>query len=424
MVSKNTKLSILGLGYVGLPLSVAFGKKYDVVGFDVDKERIFELSNGSDRTLEVTKEEIRSSTGLNFSSDEKSIKNSNVFIITVPTPVTDSKKPDLKPLRLASETVARCLKKNDLVIYESTVYPGATEEECIPILEKISGLKVNTDFGVGYSPERINPGDKTKKINQILKLTSGSNEKAAKQVDDLYRSVIDAGTYLVSSIKVAEAAKVIENTQRDVNIGLVNELAKLFFQLNIDTEEVLQAANTKWNFLNFKPGLVGGHCIGVDPHYLTYKAQEIGYYPEIILAGRRINDSMAGFVATNFIKKALNKGIELSGSKVLVMGISFKENCPDLRNTKVIDLIKDLREYGLLVDCYDPVVDPKQALQEYDLELKTELNSIKYDGIILAVAHDQFKKIDLQFLNRNSKTNRLVFDLKSILPSKISDFRL
>ena len=421
---ENLKISIIGLGYVGLPLAIAFGQKYNVVGYDIDNERINELSVGFDRTKEVKKSKIKSTTNLKFSNMVENIKDSNVYIITVPTPVTKSKKPDLKPLRVASELVGKVLKKNDLVVYESTVYPGATEEECIPILEKYSRIKVNQDFYVGYSPERVNPGDKTKTLEHITKLTSGSNAHAAQIVDNLYKSIISVGTCLVSSIKIAEAAKVIENTQRDVNIGLINELSMLFSKLQIDTEEVLKAASTKWNFLNFKPGLVGGHCIGVDPHYLTYKAQEVGYYPEIILAGRRINDSMPQFVASSFIKKAIKKRIPIQQAKVLILGLAFKENCPDLRNSKVIDLIRELKDYGIEVDCYDPVVDQMEAKSQYGIELKPELNESDYEGIIVAVAHDQFRNIDHDFIDRITKKSRIVFDLKSILPNTLSDFSL
>lgn len=405
------KICIIGLGYVGLPLAHAFSSKYSVVGFDISKWRIDELTSGYDRTLELSKEQVNEaiSNGMKFSLDINDIKDCNIFIVTVPTPIDKNKRPDLTPLIKASETVGKVLKKDDIVIYESTVYPGATEEDCVPVLEKFSGLKFNVDFFCGYSPERINPGDKEHTVTKILKVTSGSTPEMGKKVNDLYASIITAGTHLAPTIKVAEAAKVIENSQRDINIAFVNELAIIFNKLGINTNDVLAAAGTKWNFLPFKPGLVGGHCIGVDPYYLTHKAQSIGYNPEIILAGRRLNDNMGIYVANQVIKLMIKKGHKIEGSKVLVLGITFKENCPDIRNSRVIDVIEELQEFGCNIDVYDPWADSKEVEHEYNLKLSKELNTSEYEAIVLAVAHNEFKQLKLK------TDDNVVFDIKSIL---------
>ena len=387
---KDKHLAIIGLGYVGLPLAVEFGKKYKTIGYDLNKKRIDELINGIDITLEVDENDLLKKTNLFFTNEKNDLKDANVFIITVPTPINKNKEPDLNPLKSASQLVSNFLKTDDIVIYESTVFPGATEDFCVPILEENSGLKFNRDFYVGYSPERINPGDKEHTLTKILKVTSGSNSKTAECIDQLYKSIIKAGTFKASSIKVAEAAKVIENTQRDVNIGLINELAIIFDKFNIDTQEVLDAAGTKWNFLPFKPGLVGGHCIGVDPYYLTYKAQTVGYNPEIILAGRRLNDGMGSYVASKLVEEMLNKHIKVEDSNILILGITFKENCPDLRNTKVIDIYKELLNYKANIDFFDPWVDKKEAEKIYGIKVQDELEDSKYDAVIFAVAHDQF----------------------------------
>ncbi|MCT7646434.1 Vi polysaccharide biosynthesis UDP-N-acetylglucosamine C-6 dehydrogenase TviB [Aliarcobacter butzleri] len=405
------KICVIGLGYVGLPLAHAFSSKYEVVGFDISKWRIDELSTGYDRTLELTENQVKEAikNGMKFSLDINDIKDCNIYIVTVPTPIDKNKRPDLTPLIKASETVGKVLKKGDIVIYESTVYPGATEEDCVPVLEKFSNLKFNTDFFCGYSPERINPGDKEHTVTKILKVTSGSTPEIGKKVNELYASIITAGTHLAPTIKVAEAAKVIENSQRDINIAFVNELAIIFNKLGINTNDVLAAAGTKWNFLPFRPGLVGGHCIGVDPYYLTHKAQSIGYNPEIILAGRRLNDNMGIYVANQVIKLMIKKGHKIEGSKVLVLGITFKENCPDIRNSRVIDVIEELQEFGCNIDVYDPWADTKEVEHEYNLKLTKELNIAKYEAIVLAVAHNEFKQLKL-------KTNEnIVFDIKSIL---------
>jgi len=391
----NIKLAIVGLGYVGLPLAVEFGKKYRTLGFDINVERLTELMRGYDSTLEVSNEELTQARKLTYSAQTSDLAECTVFIVTVPTPINVHKQPDLSPLLGATATIGNVLKKGDIVIYESTVYPGATEEDCVPILEKKSGLTFNQDFFVGYSPERINPGDKEHRVTTIKKITSGSTPDAADVIDRLYRSIIEAGTYKASSIRVAEAAKVIENTQRDVNIGLVNELAIIFNRLGIDTEEVLKAAGTKWNFLPFRPGLVGGHCIGVDPYYLTHKAQSIGYHPEIILAGRRLNDGMGGYVASQLIKAMIKKRIHVEGAKILVMGLTFKENCPDIRNTKVIDIVRELEEYGAKVECYDPWVGADDAKNEYGILPINYPDGQKYDAVVLAVAHEKFIEMDL-----------------------------
>lgn len=406
-----SKICVIGLGYVGLPLAHAFSSKYEVVGFDISKWRIDELSSGYDRTLELTESQVKEAikNGMKFSLDINDIKDCNIYIVTVPTPIDKNKRPDLTPLIKASETVGKVLKKGDIVIYESTVYPGATEEDCVPVLEKFSNLKFNTDFFCGYSPERINPGDKEHTVTKILKVTSGSTPEIGKKVNELYASIITAGTHLAPTIKVAEAAKVIENSQRDINIAFVNELAIIFNKLGINTNDVLAAAGTKWNFLPFRPGLVGGHCIGVDPYYLTHKAQSIGYNPEIILAGRRLNDNMGIYVANQVIKLMIKKGHKIEGSKVLVLGITFKENCPDIRNSRVIDVIEELQEFGCNIDVYDPWADTKEVEHEYSLKLIKELNTDKYEAIVLAVAHNEFKQLKL-------KTNEnIVFDIKSIL---------
>lgn len=422
-------IAIIGLGYVGLPLAVEFGKKYKVTGFDVNQDRIKELCNGEDHTLETNKDELKSVTrsadgnrGVYFTANRECLKNCNIFIVTVPTPVDRYNNPDLKPLMLASETVGGVLKKDDIVVYESTVYPGCTEEVCVPILERLSGLKFNTDFFCGYSPERINPGDNTRKLSNIKKVTSGSTPAIAQQVDALYGSIIAAGTHLAPSIKVAEAAKVIENAQRDINIAFVNELSKIFYLLGIDTNEVLEAAATKWNFLSFKPGLVGGHCIGVDPYYLAQKATSMGYYPEIILSGRRINDGMGAYVADAVVKLMVKKEIVVWGADVLIMGIAFKENCPDVRNTKVIDIIKELQLYKANITVYDPWVNCEQVEQEYGIKcLKTLPDGKKYNAIILAVCHDVFKDIDCRSL---LKETGVLYDVKGMLDKAMVDGRL
>lgn len=420
----NIRLGIVGLGYVGLPLAVEFGKRYPTVGFDINAHRIKELQFGHDATLEVDGAELALAKFLTYSADAEALAACNVYIVTVPTPVNQHKQPDLRALLKASETIGNALKKDDIVIYESTVYPGATEEDCVPALEKASGLIFNKDFYVGYSPERINPGDKTHRLANILKVTSGSTPETADFVDALYRSVISAGTHKAGSIRVAEAAKVIENTQRDVNIALINELALLFNRLGIDTEEVLRAAGTKWNFLPFKPGLVGGHCIGVDPYYLTYKAQAIGYNPEVILSGRRINDGMGRYVAAQVIKLMLHKRIHVLQSRILIMGLTFKENCPDLRNTRVIDIIDEFRDYGAEVDVYDPWVDRRAALEEYAIQPLSELCNDSYDAIILAVAHDSFKQMSSAQIRALGKEHAVLFDIKHILPAAEVDGRL
>ena len=422
------KIAIIGLGYVGLPLARLFATKYNVVGFDINQTRIEELRNGHDVTLEVDdqilQDVIKSAnyqdSGLYCSFDIASIQDCNYYIVTVPTPVDKNNRPDLTPLYKASETVGKVLKKGDIVIYESTVYPGATEEECIPVLERISGLQFNVDFFAGYSPERINPGDKEHTVEKILKVTSGSTPEIGNQVDELYSSVIIAGTHLAPSIKVAEAAKVIENSQRDINIAFVNELAKIFNLMNIDTHAVLEAAGTKWNFLPFKPGLVGGHCIGVDPYYLAQKAQEFGYHPEIILAGRRLNDSMGEYVASQVIKLMIKKEITINGSNLLMLGITFKENCPDVRNTKIVDVIKALDDYGINVTIYDPLANPKEVKHEYNLICNSELVSdIKYDALVLGVAHKEFNELNVNNLVSNSG---VIYDVKGVL--KLVDGKL
>ena len=417
---QDKKLAIIGLGYVGLPLAVEFGKKFDTVGFDINEERIKELKEGYDRTLEVDSENLKSAEKLSFTTDINDIKDANIYIVTVPTPIDSFKRPDLTPLIKASETVGKVLKKGDIVIYESTVYPGATEEDCVPVLEKFSGLKFNEDFFCGYSPERINPGDKEHTVTKIKKVTSGSTPEIAKVVDELYKSIIEAGTHLAPSIKVAEAAKVIENSQRDINIAFVNELAMIFNKMGIDTNAVLEAAGTKWNFLPFKPGLVGGHCIGVDPYYLTHKAQQLGYNPEIILAGRRLNDNMGIFVANQVVKLMIKKGKRIEGAKILVLGITFKENCPDIRNSRVIDVINELKDFGCEVEVYDPWADKEEVKHEYGIDLLTKEDKLdlnKYDALVVAVAHNEFKEMDIK-----KSDNQVVYDIKGIL--KEADGRL
>lgn len=415
-----TKIAVIGLGYVGLPLAVEFGKKYEVIGFDVKESRISELQQQIDTTLEVSPQQFKESLHLRFSSQIAEIKEANFYIVTVPTPIDKYKTPDLTPLLKASETVGKVLKKGDIVIYESTVYPGCTEEDCVPILEKQSGLKFNRDFFCGYSPERINPGDKQHTVTKIKKVTSGSTPEIAKIVNELYASIITAGTHLASSIKVAEASKAIENAQRDINIAFVNELALIFDRMGIDTTEVLEAAGTKWNFLPFKPGLVGGHCIGVDPYYLTHKAESLGYHPEVILAGRRINDNMGIFIANKVVKLMLKKGIPILNAKVLVLGITFKENCPDIRNSRVIDIINELVDYNTNLDVYDPWANAAEVEHEYNIKLIKELDT-KYDAVIMAVRHDKFSSLNIKQL---VKDNAVIYDIKSFLDKDVIDARL
>lgn len=422
-INKDTPIAIIGLGYVGLPLAVAFAKYFKVTGFDTKPSRIEELKAGFDSTLEITATQLSKVSGnLSFSTASTEIHSAKIYIITVPTPIDKYNHPDLRLLYQASETVGKYLKKGDIVIYESTVYPGVTEEECAPVLEKASGLKFNVDFSCGYSPERINPGDKEHTLTQILKITSGSNPETAEVVDELYQTIITAGTYQASSIRVAEAAKVIENAQRDINIAFVNELAKIFNLIGLDTTEVLKAAGTKWNFLNFKPGLVGGHCIGVDPYYLAQKAQEAGYHPEIILAGRRLNDGMGQYIADEVIKLMVRRQIQVTGSEVLILGFTFKENCPDVRNTRVIDIVTRLKEYHVHICIQDPWADPAQVLQEYGITCQNEeVTGRKFDAVIGAVAHDEFKNLDLALL---CKENTVVYDIKGMLPTELTHGRL
>lgn len=420
----DEQICIIGLGYVGLPLAVEFGRKRPVVGFDIDQSRIDELRLGKDRTREIDSATLRSAEQLNLTAEISEIADASIYIVTVPTPIDATRRPDLGPLLSATRTVAQVLKAGDTVIYESTVYPGATEEDCVPLLEEISGLTLNMDFGVGYSPERINPGDKTRRLPDIIKVTSGSSAETADKVDALYASIVTAGTYRAESIRVAEAAKVIENSQRDINIALINELAKIFNRMDIDTEAVLNAAGTKWNFLNFRPGLVGGHCIGVDPYYLTHKAQEVGYHPEILLSGRRLNDGMGAYVAQQMIKAMLKRRVPVVDSRVLVMGLTFKENCPDLRNTRVVDVIDGLRDFGVAVDVYDPHANPDEARKEYGLELIDTPQPATYDGMILAVAHQEFREMGAEVLRSFGKAGALLYDLKYVLPAIDADLRL
>jgi UDP-N-acetyl-D-galactosamine dehydrogenase len=418
------KIGIIGLGYVGLPLAVAFGQKIETIGYDINSNRIKELSEGFDSTLEVESSELESTSKLKFTSSKDDLQPCNIYIVTVPTPIDQFKQPDLSALKRASKLVGGLLGVNDIVIYESTVYPGATEEVCVPILERVSGMKFNRDFFCGYSPERINPGDKEHRVTTIKKVTSGSTDRIADKVDYLYGLIITAGTYKASSIKVAEAAKVIENTQRDINIALINELALIFRKLNIDTEEVLNAAKTKWNFLPFSPGLVGGHCIGVDPYYLTYKAISVGYNPQMILAGRRLNDSMAAQIAEHVSKLMTKKRIHVVDANILIMGLSFKENCPDIRNTKVVDIVHEFQGYNCKVDVYDPWVNKQAVLNEYGFEIVDTLERNKYDAIILAVGHDEFRKMSIRQIRCLGKENHIVYDVKYIFKANESDGRL
>lgn len=420
----EARIGVIGLGYVGLPLAVAFGRKFSVVGFDIDKSRITQLHAGQDRTLEVSTDELKGATKLTFSHNLDDIKSCNVYIVTVPTPIDEFKRPDLMPLIKASETIGKVISRDDIVIYESTVYPGATEEDCVPVIERVSGLSYNTDFFAGYSPERINPGDKQHRVTDIVKVTSGSTPEVATFVDALYCSVITAGTHKANSIKVAEAAKVIENTQRDVNIGLINELAVLFNRLGIDTREVLEAAGTKWNFLPFRPGLVGGHCIGVDPYYLTHKAQAVGCHPEMILAGRRINDGMGNYVVGQVIKLIARQKRPVAGARALILGLTFKENCPDLRNTRVTDIISELKSYGVMVDVTDPLVDAVEARAEYGIELVANPQEDVYDAAVVCVAHEQFKAQGAEAIRKLLKPDGVLFDVKWLFEASEVDGRL
>jgi UDP-N-acetyl-D-galactosamine dehydrogenase len=421
---RKCRIGIVGLGYVGLPLAVEFGKHFDTVGFDIKPHRIAELASGRDSTLEASRAELKAATRLSFSTEIESLRRCRVLIVTVPTPIDEYKRPDLTPLVKASETVGKALRKGAVVVYESTVYPGCTEEVCVPILERESGLRLNRDFFVGYSPERINPGDKEHRLTTIKKITSGSTPEAAEFIDKLYGAIIKAGTHKASSIKVAEAAKVIENTQRDVNIALINELALIFNRLGLDTEEVLNAAGTKWNFLPFRPGLVGGHCIGVDPYYLTHKAQEIGYHPEMILAGRRLNDNMALYVAGEIIKLTTAKRIHVKGARVLVLGITFKENCPDIRNSKVIDVVRELAKYGAEVDIYDPWADAKECRHEYGVRPIRTLIPRRYDVAVVAVAHREFRELGAGGVRRLCRKAHVIYDIKHVFPAAEVDGRL
>lgn len=418
------KIGLIGLGYVGLPLAIEFGKSREVIGFDINEKRISELQKNIDTTLEISADEFLDSKFLNFTSDKNDLRDCKIFIITVPTPIDNYKRPNLNPLIESSKIVGSVLKKNDIVIYESTVYPGATEEICVPVLEKVSSLEFNQDFYCGYSPERINPGDKEHRVTKIMKVTSGSTSKTAIEVDELYKEIITAGTYRAKSIKVAEAAKVIENTQRDVNIALVNELALIFNKLDIDTESVLEAASTKWNFLPFKPGLVGGHCIGVDPYYLTHKALEVGYHPEMILAGRRLNDSMGGYVVDQTTKLMTKKKIHVADANILIMGLTFKEDCPDIRNTKVVDIVKEFKTFECNVDVYDPWVDKSEALNEYGINPINKPMHSRYDAIIIAVAHKEFKNMSADEIRAFGKKNSVIFDIKHLLDENEVDGRL
>ncbi|WP_341659401.1 Vi polysaccharide biosynthesis UDP-N-acetylglucosamine C-6 dehydrogenase TviB [Vibrio sp.] len=420
----NAKIGVVGLGYVGLPLAVEFGRKSATIGFDINSKRVDELRSGNDSTLECTREELAEAPFLTYTSDLNELVDCNVYVVTVPTPIDVHKQPDLTPLIKASEAIGTIVSKGDIIIYESTVYPGATEEDCIPVVESVSGLKFNQDFYAGYSPERINPGDKDHRITNILKVTSGSTPEVAEFVDELYKSIIIAGTHKASSIKVAEAAKVIENTQRDVNIALINELSIIFNKLDIDTLEVLEAAGTKWNFLPFRPGLVGGHCIGVDPYYLTHKSQSVGYHPEMILAGRRLNDGMAQYAVSQLVKMMLKKRIQVEGANILVMGLTFKENCPDLRNTKVVDIVSELQDYNVEVDIFDPWCSSKEAMEEYSLELCSEPKIGYYDAVILAVSHEEFRQMGVRSIRALGKNTHVLYDLKYVLDKSEVDMRL
>ncbi|EEX95071.1 UDP-glucose/GDP-mannose dehydrogenase [Vibrio orientalis CIP 102891 = ATCC 33934] len=424
MAFETLKIGIVGLGYVGLPLAVEFGKKFPTCGFDINKERVGELRGGQDSTLECSPEELKQATKLIYTSELEDIKDCNFYVVTVPTPITEENIPDLSPLKKASEALSKVISKNDTVVFESTVYPGATEEVCVPIIEKLSGLKFNQDFFVGYSPERINPGDKVNKLTSIVKITSGSTDEVALYVDEVYRTIVEAGTHKASSIKVAEAAKVIENTQRDLNIAIINEFAKIFNRLSIDTEEVLKAAGTKWNFLPFKPGLVGGHCISVDPYYLTHKALEVGYRPEVILAGRRINDGMGEYVATQLVKKVASKKIHIDEAKVLVLGFTFKGDCPDVRNTKIIDIVRELEDFNMSVDVFDTWADKHEVKGEYGIELIDSPNEGEYDAIVLAVDHSEFKSMGSQAIRKYGKNEHVLYDVKHVLKVDEADLRL
>ncbi|EDN70535.1 UDP-glucose/GDP-mannose dehydrogenase [Beggiatoa sp. PS] len=424
MTLNELKIGIVGLGYVGLPLAVEFGKHYPTIGFDLKTERITELKSTQDRTHEVSSEELKQAKYLNYTNNPSKLDDCNFYIITVPTPLDEHKCPDLTFLKKASETIGQQLTPGNIVVYESTVYPGATEEVCVPILARESHLKFNEDFFVGYSPERINPGDKAHRLTNILKVTSGSTPASAEFIDSVYRSIIPVGTHKTSSIRVAEAAKIIENTQRDVNIALINELALIFNRLNIDTQEVLVAAGTKWNFLPFRPGLVGGHCIGIDPYYLTQKAQDVGYHPEVILAGRRINDNMGFYVAAEVVKRMIQKRIHVTNAHILILGLSFKENCPDIRNTRVIDIIHELQAYGANIDVYDPWVDSEEAQHEYHIDMLPALPTEQYDAIVLAVAHQQFCDMDIEQIRTFTKSKAVIYDIKSVWPAEFVDGRL
>ncbi len=424
MNAKDTRIAVIGLGYVGLPLAVEFGKRYLTTGFDINRSRIAALISGHDSTLEVDTAALESAAHLSYTTDVDKLKTCNIYVVTVPTPIDIHKRPDLSPLEKASETVGKVLSKDDIVIYESTVYPGATEEVCVPILEKHSGLTFNKNFYCGYSPERINPGDKEHRVTTIKKVTSGSTLEIADKVDALYRSIITAGTHKASSIKVAEAAKVIENTQRDINIALINELALIFRRLGIDTEEVLKAAGSKWNFLPFRPGLVGGHCIGVDPYYLTHKAMKVGYYPEIILTGRKLNDSMGKYVANEIINLMTKKRIQVVDSNILVMGLTFKEDCPDIRNTRVVDVVQELSGFHCNIDVYDPWIDKEESIREYGITPVEQPEPGKYDAVIIAVAHHQFKAMGITAIRALGKKNHVLYDIKYILPAEKVDGRL
>ena len=424
MTFESLKIGIIGLGYVGLPLAVEFGKKFPTCGFDINENRVDELRRGEDSTLECSSKELKQATKLRYTSKLDDIADCNFYIVTVPTPITEENNPDLAPLKKASEALSKVVRKNDIVVFESTVYPGATEEVCVPIIEKLSGLTFNKDFFVGYSPERINPGDKVNRLTSIIKITSGSTKEVADYVDEVYKSIVEAGTHKASSIKVAEAAKVIENTQRDLNIAIINEFAKIFNKLNIDTEEVLKAAGTKWNFLPFKPGLVGGHCISVDPYYLTHKALEVGYRPEVILAGRRINDGMGEYVATQLVKKLASKKIHIDEAKVLIMGFTFKGDCPDVRNTKIIDIVKELKDFNMSVDVYDKWASKEEVHNEYSIELISELHEGAYDAIVLAVDHSETKALGAKALRKLGKLNHVLYDVKHVLDVSEADIRL
>ena len=424
MNAKDTRIAVIGLGYVGLPLAVEFGKRYLTTGFDINRSRIAALISGHDSTLEVDTAALESAAHLSYTTDVDKLKTCNIYIVTIPTPIDIHKRPDLSPLEKASETVGKVLSKDDIVIYESTVYPGATEEVCVPILEKHSGLTFNKNFYCGYSPERINPGDKEHRVTTIKKVTSGSTPEIADKVDSHYRSIITAGTHKASSIKVAEAAKVIENTQRDINIALINELALIFRRLGIDTEEVLKAAGSKWNFLPFRPGLVGGHCIGVDPYYLTHKAMKVGYYPEIILTGRKLNDSMGKYVANEIINLMTKKRIQVVDSNILVMGLTFKEDCPDIRNTRVVDVVQELSGFHCNIDVYDPWIDKEESIREYGITPVEQPEPGKYDAVIIAVAHHQFKAMGITAIRALGKKNHVLYDIKYILPAEKVDGRL